>query len=103
MKVKLFANYGVLSAEKKTTYSMRTPIQEEYGLHEEVWVELPDDLKAYETVNDDIVVTLEGEKYLMSQVLTTSNNQPALIIPGSNPYATLRVRKLKVVKPCTSN
>lgn len=76
MKVTVYANYGVLAHEKRTAYS--TVPMETAKFSEPVVAEIPDSLNPRETEGGEIVITLDGSAWLLSEVLTNAGDKPVL-------------------------
>lgn len=73
---KIFANYGVLAAEKRTVYSYITPCSD---IYDEVYVELPenDSFSLYENYMGDLMVeTAWGDRYTIHDVLNDLHDRP---------------------------
>lgn len=78
MKVTIYANYGLLGAEKRCVY---TKAPADAVVSEPLEVIIPDDMAPYEGELGDIVVTLDGQKYLLGDVLC-GDEYPCIMIPG---------------------
>lgn len=77
MKLDIICNYGVLAHEKQWIYTCTTP--HPHGkAYDTVTVEIPERLQPYETVTGAIAVALDGATYLLSDVLTSRNDEPCL-------------------------
>lgn len=70
---KLYANYGVLAHEFETVYTFHAPISDIYN---RVETNIPY-VTGYNVTNEPILL-LSGIEYLLSDVLTTRCNRPAL-------------------------
>ncbi len=73
---KIFANYGVLGAEKRIVYSYMAPRSE---IYDELIVELPenDSFNLYENYMGDLMVeTTWGNRYTVHDVLNDLNDKP---------------------------
>lgn len=77
MKIKLYCNYGVLAHEKTWVYTYGEP-HHQSDAYSTVIVSIPDDLQPYETNMGDVVVTLDGAKYLLSEALSSRNDKPCI-------------------------
>lgn len=75
-KFKIFANYGVLGAEKRIVYSYMTPCSD---IYDELIAELPenDSFSLYENYMGDLMVeTMWGDRYTVHDVLNDLNDKP---------------------------
>ena len=89
MKTKIYAYYGILAHEKEPVYRTNKVDGE---IREELMVEIP--VPTWRNTRDEIGVTLDGEDYLLSMVLTNIGNAPALAWVdhyGKRHYMTLKV------------
>lgn len=72
----IFANYGVLGAEKRIVYSYITPCSD---IYDKVIVELPenDSFNLYENYMGDLMVeTTWGDRYTVNDVLNDLHDKP---------------------------
>lgn len=71
MKTTIYANYGMLGAEKRTVYTTSPGS----GIYDELVVDIPDDLHA--GINDlgDMLISTGHADYLLSEVLC-GNDKP---------------------------
>nr|DAT51551.1 MAG TPA: hypothetical protein [Caudoviricetes sp.] len=83
MKVTIYANYGVLAAEKRCVYTFPCSA-ETADVSERIDVIIPDKYAPYETETGNIVLTIGGCKYLLREVLC-GDDYPCITIPG--PFA----------------
>jgi hypothetical protein len=74
MEVKIFKSYGVLAHEKQPVYTVNVPASD---IYDQITVKLP--CKTWRNVMDDLGVTLDGEDFLLSDVLTNLGDEPALV------------------------
>lgn len=79
MTVQICKSYGVLSHEKKPFYSVYTPASD---IYEKINVEIP--YPIWHNYLDEIGVTLDGEDFLLSQVLTNWGDAPAMVWVSRN-------------------
>ena len=73
---KIFANYGVLGAEKRIVYSYMAPRSD---IYDELIVELPENgsFNMYENYMGDLMVeTTWGDRYTVHDVLNDLNDKP---------------------------
>ena len=86
MKTTIYANYGMLAAEKRCIYTTR---KSEAAVSEPLEVIIPDEFAPYESADGSIVVTIDGETYLQRDLLCGDEN-PCIVIPGfSSSYVAL--------------
>lgn len=75
-KFKIFANYGVLGAEKRIVYSCITPCSD---IYDEIFVQLPenDSFTLYENYIGDLMVEATwGDSYTIHDVLNDLHDRP---------------------------
>ena len=89
MKLTVFANYGVLAHEKKTAFT--TVPHEHASASEPFQVTLPDEVHPRRNEAGEVIVTLSGIPYLLSEVLTNAGNGPALRWYDGSAYRTIRL------------
>lgn len=82
MKLDIYANYGMLSNEKRTIYILNPDAE----ANEKVSVIIPNHLIGGENVCGDLLISFDGVEYLLADVLTSRHNKPALLIPGPDMY-----------------
>lgn len=80
MKATIYANYGVLAAEKRCVYTFPGSA-EIAGVSERLDVIIPDKFAPRETEDGNVVLTIDGYEYLLSDVLC-GNEHPCIVIPG---------------------
>lgn len=69
MKIKLFKNYGCLSAEKRVIYTYGIP-QDTAVCSDEITVKIPDGWEVCENIMGETIVTAPwGKNYTMHEVL----------------------------------
>lgn len=71
MKVKIYANYGVLAHEKETVYST---VPMDAVTRDALFVEIPDELEPAEAEDGSIIITVSGTVYLLSELLRTGKD-----------------------------
>lgn len=76
MKTTIYANYGVLVHEKQTAYTVAP--HEHATASEPVTVTIPESLTPRENEAGEIIVTLDGMAYLLSEVLTNAGDKPVI-------------------------
>lgn len=89
MITKIYANYGVLAHEKETVYTIAP--HECATASEPVTVTIPDSLTPRENEAGEIIVTLDGMAYLLSEVLTNAGDRPVLRWYDGRGYKTLSI------------
>lgn len=77
MKVRIFANYGVLGHEKVPVYSVSCPCTEAY---DELIVELPDQYFVGQNMYGNILVEIDNETYEFARMLKDHDGVPALAV-----------------------
>lgn len=78
MKATIYANYGVLAAEKRVIYTINAP-HTHATASEKIEVEIPEKLNPYVTEMDDIGIEPDGSyAHLLSEVLFTHGDSPAV-------------------------
>lgn len=82
MKLDIYANYGMLANEKRTIYTLAPDAE----TTEKASVIIPDHLIGGENVYGDLLISFGGVEYLLTDVLTSRYNKPALLIPGPDMY-----------------
>lgn len=89
MIVKIYANYGVLAHEKETVYTIAP--HENATVSEPVTVTIPESVNPCKNEAGEIIVTLDGMAYLLSEVLTNAGNRPVLRWYDGRGYKTLSI------------
>lgn len=74
MTTQIFKSYGVLAHEKQPFYSVSAPASD---IFDQISVKLP--CKTWRNVMDEVGVTLDGEDFLLCDVLTNWGDAPALV------------------------
>lgn len=92
MKTTIYANYGVLAAEKRCIYTAKPT--DEAKVSEPVCVEIPESFVPYVSASDDVVVTIDGVQYLLQDVLC-GNEYPCIVVPS--PYNCGAITHLHVL------
>ena len=95
MKTTIYANYGVLAAEKRCIYTARPT--SEAKVSEPVCVDIPESFAPYIGTMGDVVVTIDGVQYLLQNVLC-GNECPCIVDPS--PYNAGTVTRLQVLGDC---
>lgn len=88
MKVTIYANYGMLAAEKRCVY---TASKTDAAVSEPVDVVIPEKFSPAKNSAGEVVVTLDGYDYLLRDVLC-GNEHPCIAIPGYTPKYERLVR-----------
>ena len=78
MTTTIYANYGMLAAEKRCVY---TTGKTDATASEPIDVVIPEKFTPEKNVADEIVVTLDGFSYLLRDVLS-GDEHPCIMIPG---------------------
>lgn len=92
MKTTIYANYGVLAADKRCIYTVRAT--DEAKVSEPVCVDIPESFAPYVSASDDVVVAIDGVQYLLQDVLC-GNECPCIINPS--PYNNGGITRLHVL------
>ena len=71
MKATIYANYGMLAAEKRCIYTVSEPLD----------VVIPEKFAPAKNAAGEIVVTLDGYNYRLQDVLC-GDEQPCIMVPG---------------------
>lgn len=93
MKVKIYANYGVLGHDKSPVYRFGYPCSEFYDKYDVI---IPDCFKVDLNEANDLLITLSsGDIYLARDLIHTINDSPAFVwFDGLNDH----IVKLELVK-----
>lgn len=75
MTYKLYESYGMLAHEKRPVYSDMIPATNAYNV---ITVEIPDEYTLSENGAGDTLIDIDGETYLLSEVLSNCGDSPAL-------------------------
>ena len=74
MKIKIYCNYGVLSAERRNVYTYGAP-HSAATCWDEMTVEIPEDWEAFEDAIGNLMVTAPwGWNYEINEVLSGNKN-----------------------------
>ena len=74
MKIKIYCNYGVLSAERRNVYTYGAP-HSAATCWDEMTVEIPEDWEAFEDAIGNLMVTAPwGWNYEINEVLSDNKN-----------------------------
>lgn len=76
MTMRLYESYGALGHEFRPIYSWTVPATDHYNI---VSVEIPDEYPISRSVTQDLLIDLDGETYLLREVLTNFRDSPCLI------------------------
>lgn len=72
MKVKIYANYGILGKEKKIVYGVCHS-----EIYDEVEIEIPDGFELYQNSWEAECIKVPcGDSYMLSELLAEKNNAP---------------------------
>lgn len=71
--IKIYKSYGVLAHEKQPVYTVSNPASDIYDV---ITVGIP--VKTWENQYGEIGVTLDGEDYLLSDVITNRGDAPVM-------------------------
>lgn len=80
MKVTIYANYGVLAAENRCIYTHLSTAANA-DVSEQMAVIIPEKFAPYESESGDVILTIDGYKYTLREVLC-GNDHPCIMIPG---------------------
>ena len=84
MKIKIYCNYGCLSAEKRNVYTYGCP-DSTATCWDEMTVEIPEGWEAYENYMGRLVVTAPwGTNYIINEVLEMKSRVLRLMIKIEN-------------------
>lgn len=75
MEIKLYESYGVLAHEYEPVYTEQAPLTNAYNV---VTVEIPDEYPISESITNETLIDIDGETYLLLQVLSNVKDAPAL-------------------------
>ena len=78
MKVTIYANYGMLAAEKRCVYTVN---KTDATVSEPLDVVIPEKFAPAKNAAGEIVVTLDGYNYRLQDVLC-GDEQPCIMVPG---------------------
>jgi len=93
MKIRIYANYGVLAHEKQTVYAT-------YRIgscNEPVDVELPDDLDIGYNAADEMLITVDGINYMLDELLDAMPDTERPCLRWYDGHQNHR-KELKVIK-----
>nr|DAG80906.1 MAG TPA: hypothetical protein [Caudoviricetes sp.] len=83
MKIKIYCNYGVLSAEKRNVYTYGNP-DSTAACWDEITVETPEGWETYENYMGELMVTAPwGANYTINEVLE-GNEKPCFTAYDGN-------------------
>ena len=77
MKATLYGIMGVLAHEKTPVWTDKKPNRDE-DTYITTSVDIPEDIKPYETVDGSIAVELDGVCYLLFEVLRDKDGDPVI-------------------------
>ena len=89
MTANIYKSYGVLAHEKHPYYSVSAPASDVYDI---VKVEIT--VPTWRNVMDQLGVTLDGQDYLLSDVLTNRGDKPALAWVNDNGHHTIILNEI---------
>jgi len=89
MTIKACRSYGVLAHEKRPFYSL-TPASD---IYDEITLVIPDELVYGKNAMDEPILLLNGQKYVLSDILTNWGDEPVLRwYDGDDHCLTLQTR-----------
>lgn len=95
--IKIYANYGVISSEKKTVYTYSS---KGFEICDEIYIEIPEGFKVYDQA-DGIGIILsadEGYDYTVDELLKNVGDAPAFCYVGKDGgYRTIKCRVVEIV------
>lgn len=92
MTASIFASYRVLGHEGRTFFSLFAPASEFF---DKITVTIPAEFAPTLTQAEDVILTIDGVQYLLSEVLTNRGDDPVIAwFDGRNKHW----RKLPVIK-----
>ena len=75
MHYKLYASYGVLAHEKRPVFTDTIPASDFYDV---ITVDIPDKYPISENIFGQTLIDIEGETYLLHEVLNNFGDDPCL-------------------------
>lgn len=93
--LRIYANYGVLSHEKQVVYTYANTISD---IYEEVYVEVPEGFKVYDSADglSIIISASEGYDYMVDELLKNVGGVPAFVYVGKDGgHRTVKCRVLE--------
>lgn len=76
MIISVFASYRVLGHEGRTYYSLFAPASD---IYDKINVTIPEAYSPVLTEAEDVLLTIDGVKYLLSEVLTNRGDDPVIV------------------------
>ena len=76
-----YKSYGVLAHEKRPFYSVCAPASE---IYDKINLAIPAEFEVFETVSGMPAVVINGQKYLVNEILTNYGEKPALVYVGDD-------------------
>lgn len=89
MTYKLYESYGMLAHEKTPVYSDMLPATD---AHNVITVEIPDEYTLSENGAGDTLIDIDGETYLLREVLSNKGDNPALKWFDGHKYHTVPLK-----------
>ena len=75
MTTSIFASYRVLGHEGRTFYSLFAPAS---SIYDQISVTIPAEFTPALTEAEDVLLTIDGVQYLLSEVLTNRGDDPVI-------------------------
>lgn len=88
MKTTIYCSYGVLAHEKKNYYSVDGPASD---IYDKIEVNIPDEIVIGKNAFGELILNLDGTKYLLSEVLTNADDDPVLRWYNGKTYKTINL------------
>ena len=94
MKTTIYANYGMLSAEKRCVY---TTTESDAIVSEPIDVIIPVEYIAGRNEAGEILIAIDGLNYTLQQLLIEDDDdEPCIIIPAPYPTKPIRLERAAI-------
>lgn len=94
MKTTIYANYGVLGAEKRCVY---TTTKSDAIVSEPIDVTIPDEYIAGRNEAGEILIVIDGLNYTLRQLLIENDDdEPCIIIPAPYPTKPIQLERAAI-------
>ena len=93
MKTTIYANYGMLAAEKRCVY---TTTKSDAIVSEPIDVIIPDEYVSGRNAADELLITVDGCNYTLRDLLSDDNDEPCIIIPAPYPTKPIRLERAAI-------
>ena len=91
MKTTIYANYGLLAAEKRCVYSTT---KSDAIVSDPIDVIIPDEYISGRNAANELLITVDGCNYALRDLLSDDNNDPCIIIPAPYPTKPIRLERV---------